>query len=644
MPVGPTERSNHARHQPPLTGVEPESPVGRFNNTEVKKCQPDSLLSENAPLPETKKTWPLIHHIHDLKARVKATISSGQARVKSILKVREVPDHQAQQMKVTRFLQRLLNSITSVFEHYFLPTPANQAFRRAINDINQALNNPNSLNLQELTRASSTLRSLQGRKNLSQPLHDLIPDILTLTDGLVQTYREGRIDTELLQRIEAEEQALSEELQEPEASAQANPASQMESQPEPEPEPEPVAVFTVTELEQVFPGEAHDACSMTDLAERFDINALARLQRTFPNRFRPCPTLLSDLVKGFRFVDSRYTFDQNDLQQLFQLAIDNASQDSLIHASCVIACLPTRFASVGDKAFAESANSILTLIRTSWCESTTDSEESFYSALAGQLSEQRHNVMLSGKAFSDIFPETYRLKLLEAHPYLLLHVVIESAIIEDMDFLKWLLSNKLSITECEKRAGQNVFSQIAPDQNEGMTTLLIDLGASLDARRFDNTAAFEDSETFPYDHQVILRVTDPALPLPASMRLHAKNPKSSTVYNWDIDTNSLEKKAGKGRELTGNYKLVIDAHGNSLCISDGRREFSGKDIARKVKDLVMENGGVAPKKIALASCVTGRQIPLLGSFAGNLTKQLSALGIDTRVTAATGSSLTLPSG
>ena len=58
-------------------------------------------------------------------------------------------------------------------------------------------------------------------------------------------------------------------------------------------------------------------------------------------------------------------------------------------------------------------------------------------------------------------------------------------------------------------------------------------------------------------------------------------------------------------------------------------------VAQKIVDLIRRNNGKAPAKISLVSCVTGRSLPGVGCFAGNLALALHKKGIDTVVSAST---------
>ena len=403
-------------------------------------------------------------------------------------------------------------------------------------------------------------------------------------------------------------------------------------------------ILSREEMEQLFPGKNYEPCTVTDLAELMDIPALKKLNDISPDRLKSCRTLMTDLATGLRFLPHKFHHDINDIPLMFDSAAKHASQQDLEQAGAIMACV----ASSERQAVAGVAMTVLDTINSARAEHDTgkviDSHKKFCSAVARKIQDQLPDFHTSINVFTNLFPEEFWPDIFDATPHLLNDLLTSAIINQDMSFLRKLQANNISITEAERVKGESFFQWTYPHEAHDTAALLLDLGADIDAKRPDGTPYFKDSDTFPYDHQIILRADDPRLPIDWSMPLVKKNPRSSTLYTWDMAANSMKKEAGKPRSFTGNYKLVIEAHGNDLLVSRWPPTLLRRTNSAKDKGTDRAKRSIPPKKIAMVSCITGRNIPLVGSFAESLTRNSAALGIKTRVTAPSGVTTVLPSG
>jgi len=159
------------------------------------------------------------------------------------------------------------------------------------------------------------------------------------------------------------------------------------------------------------------------------------------------------------------------------------------------------------------------------------------------------------------------------------------------------------------------------------------LAGSLTGEPFNEDDIFDDEE-HRYDHTIVLAT--PSVFDCEPKRYCIKHPRRTTLYEWTINKENLRLIQGIERSFTGNYKIIIDSHGDGAVISDLNNDsvtelpLGGQYVADKLHKLIIEKEGCTPSKIALQHCNIGNNPPYL-NFRTRFTGRLAYLGYHTKV-------------
>ena len=234
--------------------------------------------------------------------------------------------------------------------------------------------------------------------------------------------------------------------------------------------------------------------------------------------------------------------------------------------------------------------------------------------------------------------EAALIALLKDNPTLCCNMIGYAIAETNYKFINWFAdlpkASRIDVAEIEKRA-ERVLTMEYPQHEQDFF-----MRAAVNNLHLQKPL----SESFPYDHQVVIGNTGRKGDDDSLLILHRKNERRSACYDWNLKENKLNCVGGEVRPWTGKYKMVLMGHGDgfNFYVNTGNedkanyRPLTPRSLARKIKTMVDENGGVAPAKLTVFSCYSGTRGPIGPSFASRLIRALHKEGIDTVVSAPIG--------